>query len=242
MKETEYKRIRGRGLFMKKYIITTLVLMSSFTLISCGHKHTFTEATCTTPMTCTECGLTEGNPVEHQWAEATCTTPKTCSVCSTTEGSSAEHQWVEATCTTPKTCSVCNATEGKRVEHDWQEATTEVPKTCSLCGLTAGKPLIDAESTLAAHNIDVSQYTGKTKTAIDNANDLYEAGLFTEEEYLDLVNGLISVSDIDNQPAHIPAPDHVKAESTSNLPPNDTRTNIDYSGPASADLSKYSIN
>lgn len=76
--------------------------------------------------------------------------------------------------------------------------------------------------------VDSSQYTGDTKTAIDNANELLEEGLFTEEEYLDLLGSILRSAEIDKQPAHIPAPDHVKAESTSNLPPNDTRTNITY--------------
>ena len=74
----------------------------------------------------------------HSWTEATCTAPKTCSVCKATEGGVKEHSWTEATCTAPKTCSVCKATEGTVKEHSWTEATCTAPKTCTVCGTTEG--------------------------------------------------------------------------------------------------------
>ncbi len=41
----------------------------------CGKEnvtsHTYTEATCTTPKTCTECGSTDGTALDHDWAETT---------------------------------------------------------------------------------------------------------------------------------------------------------------------------
>ena len=105
-------------------------------LCACGHEHTWSEATCTTPKTCTECGETEGEVLGHTWVEATCTEPKTCSVCGATEGEALGHTWVEATCIEPKTCSVCGATEGEALGHTWVEATCIEPKTCSVCGAT----------------------------------------------------------------------------------------------------------
>ena len=39
----------------------------------CGakrHEHSWTEATCTMPKTCTVCGETEGEALGHQWSEA----------------------------------------------------------------------------------------------------------------------------------------------------------------------------
>ncbi|MDO5446001.1 MAG: hypothetical protein Q4F31_10325 [Eubacteriales bacterium] len=50
------------------------------------HTHSWTEATCTEPKTCTICGETEGNSLGHQWTEATFKLPKTCTVCGETEG------------------------------------------------------------------------------------------------------------------------------------------------------------
>lgn len=55
---------------------------------------------------------------DHSWIEATCTAPKTCSKCGKEEGSALGHSWSEATCTSPKTCSRCGATEGNALGHD----------------------------------------------------------------------------------------------------------------------------
>ncbi len=54
----------------------------------------------------------------HTWVEATCTEPKTCSVCGETEGEPLGHKWLENTpnLQQPKTCEVCGATEGEPLE------------------------------------------------------------------------------------------------------------------------------
>ena len=106
--------------------------------------HTYKNATCTTPKTCSKCNATEGVAAGHNWVDATCTAPKTCSKCNATEGAAAGHNWVDATCTTPKTCSKCNATEGAAAGHNWVNATCTTPKTCSKCNATVG--------TAAGHN------------------------------------------------------------------------------------------
>ena len=51
---------------------------------------------------------------QHSWMDATCTSPRTCSVCGDTTGSKVGHQWVEATYNKPKTCEKCGATEGSK--------------------------------------------------------------------------------------------------------------------------------
>lgn len=96
--------------------------------------HTFKDATCTSPKTCSVCGATEGEPLGHTWTDATCTCPKTCSVCKATEGEALGHTWVEATCTTPKTCSVCGETEGDVAHH-------YVDGICSDCGAYETPPV-----------------------------------------------------------------------------------------------------
>ena len=101
--------------------------------------HTWVDATCTTPKTCSVCDATEGEALGHDWADATCTAPKTCSVCDATEGEALGHDWADATCTAPKTCSVCDATEGEALGHTWVDATCTTPKTCSVCDATEGK-------------------------------------------------------------------------------------------------------
>ena len=88
---------------MIKRILTIIMIMGiAGTMMACGHKHTFSEATCTSAKTCIDCGETEGEPLGHTWVEADCETPKTCSVCGTTEGEALGHS-VDV-----GVCSVCN--------------------------------------------------------------------------------------------------------------------------------------
>ncbi len=128
---------------MKKHLFLILsILMIVTMLVACGsHQHTWVDATCTEPKTCSSCGEIEGDPNGHKWVEATCAAPKTCSVCGATEGESLPHTWNPASCTVPMTCSVCGITSGSSLEHTWIEATCTKPKTCSVCGATEGKAL-----------------------------------------------------------------------------------------------------
>ena len=88
---------------------------------------------------CPYCGAEKH---EHTWQEATCEKPGTCSECGETEGAPLGHAWQEATCTQPKTCTRCGMTEGAPLGHVWQEATRTQPKTCTRCGMTEGGPLL----------------------------------------------------------------------------------------------------
>ena len=88
----------------------------------------------------------------HSWAEATCTAPKTCSVCKATEGEAKGHEYASTvtapTCTekgyTTYTCA-CGDTyksdEKAALGHSWIDATCDTPKTCRVCKLTEGSPL-----------------------------------------------------------------------------------------------------
>ncbi|MBE7002142.1 MAG: hypothetical protein E7421_05570 [Ruminococcaceae bacterium] len=69
---------------------------------SCSHS--WNNATCTTPKTCTKCGATEGNAAGHSWSAATCVAPKTCKTCNITEGTKGEHTYTNGV------CSACGAT------------------------------------------------------------------------------------------------------------------------------------
>lgn len=123
--------------------LAILIVITSCTLTGCHYKHTWTEATCTEPKTCSVCGETEGESLGgHIWVEATCTEPKTCSRCGETEGKAIGHTWVDVTCTEARHCIVCGETEGQSLGgHTWVEATCENPKTCSRCGKTEGEVL-----------------------------------------------------------------------------------------------------
>ena len=77
----------------------------------------------------------------HTWKDANCVSPKTCSVCGQTEGEKAGHVWKAATCTLPKTCSICGETEGVSVGHKYSVADCIDPKVCSVCGEASGNAL-----------------------------------------------------------------------------------------------------
>lgn len=83
----------------------------------------------------------------HTWVDATCTEPKTCSVCGTTEGEALGHEWKNATLEAPKTCTRCGKTEGDVVickvleydqfgETDWESKAAG--KYSMLCCKPAG--------------------------------------------------------------------------------------------------------
>lgn len=100
---------------MKKTISLILALALCLSFTACGHEHTWLEATCIEPRTCSECGETEGEALGHNWQDATCAEPKI--------------------------CSRCGETDGEPLAHDWREANYQDPSTCTLCGETKGEPL-----------------------------------------------------------------------------------------------------
>lgn len=130
----------------KRIKIITLILVAVFIIsmgigIATSCSHNWTDATCTTPKTCSLCGETEGDVANHKWLDATCVTPKSCSVCGVTEGDVAAHRWNIATCTTPKICAICSETVGEALGHRWTDATCTNPMVCSGCAETAGNAL-----------------------------------------------------------------------------------------------------
>lgn len=72
-------------------IMLTIILNICFTGCDSEHEHIFTEATCTSPQTCTICGYSKGSANGHQWQEADCENPKQCTECGLTEGESLGH-------------------------------------------------------------------------------------------------------------------------------------------------------
>lgn len=59
----------------------------------------------------------------HTWVDATCTEPKTCSVCGTTEGEALGHEWEENTPNyqQAKTCTRCGETDGEPLEAEFEK-------------------------------------------------------------------------------------------------------------------------
>ena len=83
---------------MKKIYFILVLVMSLLAFTGCFHEHTFSNADCTSPKTCTGCGETEGVALGHTWTEATCTTPKTCKACNVTEGNAKGHSYSKGQC------------------------------------------------------------------------------------------------------------------------------------------------
>ena len=104
-------------------------------------EHTYTDATCTVPKTCTKCGATSGSALGHNWSGATCTTANTCTRCGAWGSGALGHDTRSATCTQPERCVRCGETWGSKLGHSYSSATCTVPKTCIKCGATSGSAL-----------------------------------------------------------------------------------------------------
>ena len=99
--------------------------------------------------TCPYCGAKRH---EHTWKEATCTEPKTCTVCGATEGALSGHQWdegtvlYEATCqkigVKSSACTVCGETQLEKIPKDpanhvgGTEIKGKLEATCTTDGYT----------------------------------------------------------------------------------------------------------
>ena len=144
---------------MKRFLLLlTLLSLLTFALAGCDiidgllgditgdteHEHTYTEATCESPKTCTECNVTDGAPLGHTFVDADCDTPATCTVCGKTEGTALGHHYTEPTCDTAASCTECGKTNGTALGHSYTETVTEPTCTeggfatyvCSACGDT----------------------------------------------------------------------------------------------------------
>ena len=186
---------------MKKLFASILAISMVFSLCACGHEHTWVDATCTEPKTCSVCGETDGEALGHTWIDATCTEPKTCSVCGETDGKALGHTWVDATCTEPKTCSICGETDGEALGHTWVDATCTEPKTCSICGETDGEALghkrgawvTIKKATVGKEGIEQVKCTecGEVlnEASIPREKIVYKSGAFnfTRDEFVDLL-------------------------------------------------------
>lgn len=70
----------------------------------------------------------------HEWEEATCNHPKTCSICGATEGDRLDHDLTPATCTEPQICKRCGVKVGDPAGHSIDEWTVDKEATCSQQG------------------------------------------------------------------------------------------------------------
>ena len=176
------KTNRGMALLLAFIMATSL-------LCACKHEHVWTEATCTTPKTCSACGETEGEPLGHSWKEATCEAPKTCSVCGETEGEPKGHTWQEATCEAAKTCILCGKTEGEALGHVSGQWITEKEATiasagsrvikCDRCGTVIDSQTIPREKIIyenGAFNFTRNEFVELIENAINSKYKIKDSG------------------------------------------------------------------
>lgn len=156
-------------------LVLTLVL-----LLGGVHKHTWSDAACTTPRICEECGETEGVALGHKWHDATCTIPEGCDVCGATEGIPLGHNWNEATCTSARICKICGETEGAVLGHQWIDATYEDPKTCNVCGETEGEALV--RNWIYLNELSYEYHDGKVWTMSSESPNYYADSNITDPE------------------------------------------------------------
>ena len=118
----------------------------------------------------------------HRWDKAPCTTAgTTCSRCGATNAEMLEHDMAPATCTEPSTCKYgCGLTEGEALDHTVVEieeipAMCEEPgwtsgKMCSVCGVT-----IEAPKVIPALEHQIVQYAAKKASFTSIGWEAYEA-------------------------------------------------------------------
>lgn len=108
--------------------IAIVVALCVANALGAFHQHTWKDATCTEPKTCTECGATEGDPLGHDYQEqdvaATCTQAgKKIFTCSRCDDQYTEPDGTPATGHTPG---------------DWtfDYTTSKMVQRCTVCGET----------------------------------------------------------------------------------------------------------
>ena len=122
--------------FEENTVTRAITLIAKWKKVS-THEHAFSDPTCTEPGKC-ECGEIGDVALGHTWVEATCDAPKTCSVCKATEGEAKGHTpGEEATCAAPQICTVCEKVLVKALDHTEVEIPA-VESTCTTHGTTAG--------------------------------------------------------------------------------------------------------
>ena len=128
------------------------------------HKHTWADASCTAPKTCTACGITEGEALGHELVDhagqaPSCTEKgweayQTCNKCdfsSYKEIAATGHNYGSATCDQAATCSVCGFSSGSALGHEFVDYQYNNDAKCELDGTKTAKCIrCDATDTKTA--------------------------------------------------------------------------------------------
>ena len=154
------------------FLIAAVLLVAVLAFTSCDlisqylpgdkHEHTWQDATCTSPRTCTSCNATEGEPLGHT-EEVVAGKEASCSEKGLTEG---------------KKCSLCGeilvAQQETPIKDHTEETVPGSDASCTETGLTEGKRCADCGITLVEQQeIPLKDHTeeiipGKDATCTDN--------------------------------------------------------------------------
>ncbi len=146
-------------------------------------------ATESAPATETETEIEAESTCAHTWIDATCELPKTCSLCQATDGEALGHKWDTATCEIAKTCSVCKKTDGEALGHKWSAWTAENGVHTRVCehdashtesGVCSGGTATCAGAAVCA--TCGHEYGEKTSHIFDGFVITVEAGCMTSGE------------------------------------------------------------
>lgn len=142
----------------------------------------------------------------HTWVDATCTEPKTCSVCGEVDSEfpATGHNFTEATCTEDSVCTVCNITGDEALGHNFNSPTCVLPATCTRCG-EEGDPALghDYENSVCNTCGDIMYGDINGDEAIDDVDDMILSRYLamwevTINEVAADVNDDGNIDDIDN--------------------------------------------
>lgn len=106
----------------------------------------------------------------HSWAEADCLHPRTCTECGATEGEASGHDLRPADLFSPATCRVCGYTEGEALASSFTVYGLSAAEVGALTGEEVfscafpGSPLPERTSTaaVAVHPLTVTDSSGET--------------------------------------------------------------------------------
>ncbi len=128
-----------------------------------GHEHSWTDATCTAPRTCADCGATEGEALGHVEEDVPGKAP-TCTEAGYTDG---------------KVCTICNevtvAQEQIPATHTEETVAGKAP-TCTETGLTDGKKCSICDEILVSQE-EIPTIPHTEETIVGKAPTCTETGL-----------------------------------------------------------------
>ena len=167
-------------------LLVAMLFALAMIFTSCGHQHSWADATCEVAKTCTTCGETEGSPLGHVEEDlapkaATCsetglTEGKKCSVCGVVTVAQEVVPMLDhdlevvlgyaPTCTEPglsdgKVCKNCDyeeaQTEIEPTDHIWNEGVVTTPATCTAEGVKTITCTVPGCGETATEYIDVDE-------------------------------------------------------------------------------------